>query len=79
MITNNRGVPTTELDEDTAYSFAPVIEDVDGDTLTFSILNQPNWLSFDLTTGELTGVPEDADVGTYSDIEIGVSMMPLTV
>jgi len=61
------------LDEDTAYSVTLTANDVDvGDAATFSITNQPSWASFDTSTGELSGMPTNADVGTYSDIQITV-------
>ena len=44
-----------------------------GDTASFSIQNAPSWASFDVTTGELTGTPLNADVGTDSDIVITVT------
>ncbi|CAB1057475.1 Fibronectin type III domain protein [Olavius sp. associated proteobacterium Delta 1] len=68
------GTPATSVNEDELYSFTPTAGDVDfGDTLTFSIVNQPTWASFDTATGELTGTPSNADVGTYADIVISVT------
>src|SRR5690606_22021315 len=43
------------------------------DTLTFSIIGQPGWLSFSTSTGVLSGTPADADEGTTGDIVISVS------
>ena len=37
------GVPDTSIDEDTPYSFKPDADDIDGDPLTFSVINQPAW------------------------------------
>ncbi|UXI03214.1 Ig-like domain-containing protein [Photobacterium sp. TY1-4] len=68
------GTPATAVDEDAAYHFEPTLADPDeGDTHTFSIENKPEWAEFDSQTGALTGTPEDADVGHYSDIQIKVS------
>jgi len=67
------GTPVTSVAEDDSYSFTPIAEDADGDTLTFSILNLPAWAGFDPTTGALTGTPTNADVGTTSGILISVS------
>ena len=68
------GTPSISVNEDTAYSFTPTADDVDmGDTLTFSIANQPSWANFDTGTGALTGTPTHADVGTYSNIIITVT------
>jgi VCBS repeat-containing protein len=68
------GSPDTTVDEDSFYSFAPSASDPDvGDTLTFSIVNQPTWSAFSTTTGVLSGTPTNADVGTTTGIIIGVS------
>ena len=56
-----------------SYSFTPVASDPDGDTLTFSIENQPNWANFDSGTGQISGTPTLAAVGPYSNIRMSVS------
>ncbi|PPK99484.1 gliding motility-associated C-terminal domain-containing protein [Parapedobacter indicus] len=67
------GSPALSVDQDTAYSFVPVAEDIDGDTLTFSITNKPAWASFDTATGELSGTPGNGDVGETTGIVMTVS------
>jgi len=67
------GNPGTEIMVGDAYSFAPVVLDPDGDALTFSIVNQPMWASFDTATGRLSGTPGAADVRTYFGIQIAVA------
>ncbi len=68
------GVPTTSLDQDTAYSFTPIARDLDtGDVLTFSISNKPTWASFNTATGALTGTPAGTDSGKTLGIVISVS------
>ena len=68
------GTPATSVDQDVAYSFTPTATDADvGDTLTFSITNQPSWASFNPATGALTGTPTGADVGTTTGIVISVN------
>ncbi|NVK32693.1 MAG: putative Ig domain-containing protein, partial [Gammaproteobacteria bacterium] len=67
------GSPATSVDEDSAYSFAPTASDDDGDALSFSIANKPDWAVFDDATGALTGTPTNADVGNYASIVISVS------
>jgi hypothetical protein len=55
------------------YSFTPLAIDPDGDALSFTVLNLPEWASFNPTTGRLSGTATAADVGTYDDIVIRVS------
>lgn len=57
----------------TAFAFAPVATDADGDTLSFSIDSRPSWATFSTVTGRLTGTPTAGDVGTYANIVIRVS------
>jgi hypothetical protein len=67
------GTPTTEVEQDNFYLFSPDASDADGDTLTFSIVNQPSWSSFNMNTGVLNGTPTNGDIGTTSGIVISVS------
>jgi hypothetical protein len=55
------------------YRFIPTTTDPGGGSLTFSIKNAPSWAIFSTATGELSGTPTAADVGTYSNITISVS------
>jgi hypothetical protein len=48
-------------------------DDVDDDTLTFSITNKPSWATFTPATGMLTGTPASNNVGTTTGIVISVS------
>lgn len=67
------GQPTPDVQPSQSYSFHPSANDPEGDALTFSASNLPEWLSLAASTGRLTGTPTAADVGTYSDIVISVS------
>ena len=67
------GNPAPAVNVGDTYSFTPSASDADGDTLTFSIQNQPSWASFDSSSGEISGTPELGDVGMYSGISISVS------
>ncbi|MEN0036434.1 MAG: DUF4347 domain-containing protein [Cellvibrio sp.] len=68
------GTPSTNVNQDVAYSFTPTASDVDvADALTFSITNKPSWASFNTTTGALTGTPANADAGVHGAIVISVS------
>ncbi|MBE0370701.1 hypothetical protein PAUR_b0784 [Pseudoalteromonas aurantia 208] len=70
---NLSGVALRSIDEDTQYSFKPTLIDEDhGDSHSFSILNKPSWASFNNTSGELTGTPNNDDVGIYQNIKISV-------
>ncbi|HMW71993.1 MAG TPA: putative Ig domain-containing protein, partial [Cellvibrionaceae bacterium] len=57
----------------TAYRFAPVVQDADGNSLTFSVTNLPKWASFNAATGVLSGTPSGADLGASGEIVISVS------
>jgi VCBS repeat-containing protein len=67
------GSPATTVEEDALYNFIPTANDVDGDLLTFSIVNKPTWATFSTETGELSGTPTNDHVGTTTDIVITVS------
>jgi gliding motility-associated-like protein len=67
------GTPGITAAQDAAYSFTPVASDLEGDALTFSIINKPSWASFNTATGALTGTPTNANVGTTTGIVISVS------
>ncbi|MFK3859472.1 tandem-95 repeat protein, partial [Pseudoalteromonas rhizosphaerae] len=67
------GVPSLAVNENDLYSFVPLATDNDGDNLSFSIENKPSWLNFDTTTGELSGRPSNADVGSYAGITVRVT------
>ncbi len=63
----------------TSYSFTPSGTDLDGDVLAFTITNMPEWATFDATTGVLSGVPTEAQVGNNANITISVSDGSATV
>ena len=67
------GTPATTVQAGSAYSFTPAASDADGNTLTFAITNKPSWANFSTATGQLSGTPATANVGTYSNIVISVS------
>ena len=73
VVTNVNDAPVFDPSESTAIAFednefsydVPAASDVDsGDTLTYTKQSGPNWVSFDATTGKLTGTPKNSDVGT---------------
>jgi len=67
------GVPATVAVTGQLYAFAPVARDADGDVLTFSATNKPDWAYLDNRTGRLYGTPAAAAVGTYADIQLSVT------
>ncbi|WP_420592151.1 Ig-like domain-containing protein [Bacterioplanoides sp.] len=67
------GTPATSVNEDVAYSFTPTTNDVDNDSLTFSVTNKPAWAEFNTTTGVLSGTPGNDDSGVTNGIVISVT------
>jgi hypothetical protein len=67
------GTPPTSVVAGATYTFTPTASDADGDALTFTIRNKPSWATFSTTTGQLTGVPQTGNVGTFADVGISVS------
>lgn len=67
------GTPATQAQSGKAYSFSPSASDLDGDKLTFSVQSKPSWASFSTSSGQLSGTPNSAQVGSYSNIVISVS------
>lgn len=67
------GTPQTSVAIGATYSFTPVANDPDGNTLAFSIQNQPAWATFDSATGTLSGQPAAGAEGVYPNILISVS------
>ncbi len=70
------GSPIRIAKVDVAYSFSPTANDADGDALTFSITNKPDWANFNVNTGALTGTPTNE--GEAQNIVIMVSDDKLT-
>ena len=67
------GTPATTATVGTSYSFQPSASDTGGGTLTFGIDSKPSWAAFNTITGQLSGTPTTADVGTTGSITISVS------
>ena len=65
------GTPQTALVVGTPWNFKPTASDPDGDPLTFSLKQQPEWASFNTQTGEISGTPTTK--GSHPDIVITVS------
>jgi hypothetical protein len=67
------GTPPTSATVGQVYTFTPVGDDEDDDALTYSIQNKPAWATFTPATGQLTGTPISANVGTTNNIIITVT------
>jgi hypothetical protein len=67
------GSPKLAVTVGESYSFTPTASDPDGDPLTFTIQNKPDWATFSSDSGQLSGTPDAGDAGSYSDISITVS------
>jgi hypothetical protein len=67
------GTPPTTVKVGVWYNFIATISDADGDALRCSIQNAPAWAVFNRTRCQLSDIPTSAEVGTYSNIRIGVS------
>jgi Putative Ig domain len=67
------GTPGASVAAGKRYTFLPAANDPERAALGFSIRNRPAWAEFDTTTGRLTGMPTDAQVGKYADIVITAS------
>ncbi|MCK5601812.1 DUF1566 domain-containing protein, partial [Candidatus Pacearchaeota archaeon] len=68
-----KNTPANSVNVGTLYSYLPDVDDPEGNVLTFSISNQPSWVSFNNLTGELSGTPAASDAGIYAGIVIIVS------
>lgn len=67
------GTPPTTDTAGQPYSFTPTASAPRGYTLTFSISGKPAWASFDASTGQLSGTPTTANIGSFASIVISVS------
>jgi hypothetical protein len=65
------GVPPTQAEVRTYYSFRPWAMDYEGKKLRFSVANKPAWAKFDTTVGRLSGTPKS--MGRWDNIRISVS------
>jgi len=64
------GTPSTSDAAGTAYSFTPTTSGFTGHGITYSITGRPAWANFNASTGQLSGTPTVANVGTSGAISI---------
>jgi hypothetical protein len=67
------GVPITNAQAGAQYHYQPQATNPSGRVLSYNVVNKPDWATFSETTGELSGTPQESDVGLSGNIEIGVS------
>ncbi len=67
------GIPEIKIIASNDYSFTPDVIDIENDHLLFSIENLPQWATFSVNTGTLSGTPSNEDSGLYENISISVT------
>jgi Putative Ig domain len=67
------GTPPTSAIAGTAFRFTPGVSGGRTSRRFFWVRSKPAWASFDRRTGTLSGAPSTGDIGTYSNIRIGVT------
>ncbi|MGD1705066.1 putative Ig domain-containing protein [Dapis sp. BLCC M229] len=74
------------INEQTTYSFTPVIGNLKSQNLQFAIDQKPDWATFDSNTGKLSGTPNKDDVGkkynliiTVSDKKETINLLPFSL
>ena len=67
------GTPPTTAVAGEKYQYLPSVSNPSGGTLSYAVSNKPDWATFDDTDGELSGIPDSAEVGLSSEIQISVS------
>lgn len=63
---------TTSATEDSAYAYDVNANDIDSDTLTYSLTTTPSGMSIDSSTGEITWTPNNTHVGD-NDVVVEVT------
>ena len=65
--------PVTSVNEGANYNYHVIATDADGDTLTYSLISAPSWLSINTGTGVISGTAPLVSVDTNYIIVVGVS------
>jgi hypothetical protein len=66
------GTPPTSVQAGAKYRYIPLVSNPEGLPLSYDITSKPGWATFVASSGELFGTPDNSDVGTSAEIEIGV-------
>jgi hypothetical protein len=67
------GSPAASIIAGKNYGFAPAASDIDSNSLAFSVENLPPWSNFNSSTGLLSGIASESEVGSYGNILITVT------
>jgi hypothetical protein len=67
------GTPAATIEVGQSYGFTPTAGDNNADALTFSVINLPEWASFDPADGTVSGDPAEIDIRLWTAVEISVS------
>jgi hypothetical protein len=67
------GTPPTTVEAGEKYQYLPSVSNASGGALSYEIVNKPGWATFDEANGELSGTPDEAEVGLSAEIQINVS------
>ena len=77
VIPNNPPVitstPLTQVNERTNYAYQVTTIDIDGDVLTYSLIQFPEWLSINTNTGLIIGTAPEVSADTDFNINVRVS------
>lgn len=65
--------PVTSVNETIIYSYQVTATDTDGDALTYSLTQNPAWLSINSATGAITGTAPDVAADTNYAVTVSVS------
>ena len=65
--------PSTQVNEKTSYNYQITATDADGDSLTYSLMQSPSWLSINQNTGLITGTAPYVSSDISYTIKVKVS------
>lgn len=65
--------PITQVNEGQAYRYQVTATDADGDILTYSLTENPSWLSINSQTGAITGTAPSVNADTQYNVVVRVS------
>ena len=66
------GKPAEAVQAGHAYTFTPHADDDDNDTLHFSLVQKPDWLSISPSTGTVQGTPPTSEIGKQAVVIVQV-------